>query len=548
MKLQAFIFCGKGNELVPFSNPASILNPTDIENLNTANPSTASKKSDGSAFISGDNPRLPKALLPVANRPMIEYVIDWCDQANFYEINIVAHINEINLIKNGLSQFLSLRNEQFNLISKSVSTGNNSNELNLLPKQINFIPTNFTSTTEIVAIDLLDKIKYDFVLLPSDFITDIPPQLFINQFANRDDDNLAMTVYYKHSMEFTVDKKQNDKNQFFTVYSDPKNGSKNPVLLDIYSKQDVSKTKYLQIRSHLLWKYPNSTVSTKLINSSIYFCSFELTQLLSKKIEDEENAIEEDDDNDAEEGIVDNKEEQAKIHPSYFSKQLNRKLIKDHINTKNSTLSKLFRDLSRRSWQHCKLPRETISIFIIPQSTSFIRCNNLNALMDATRFILKIKSNLISVSNSLIGNDSIVDPSSQIMERSSIKLSAVGNNCKIGSKCRISGSIILNDAEIDDECILENVIIGPNAKINKKSKLTNCYVEGNYVVEAKSMLKGETLSKLYLNDELEDEHTLDDVSYDDEDEDTDEESDSEDSYEDNYFDDNEYEDDGLFER
>ena len=198
------------------------------------------------------------------------------------------------------------------------------------------------------------------------------------------------------------------------------------------------------------------------------------------------------------------------INPSYF-KHNNNSLIPDSINT-NTTLAKLFRDLARRSWRHVKEKRETVGIFILPDPSlaTFIRSNNLSTLMDANRFVLKIKSSTSSLiaSSSAIGADALVDPSVTLGEKSSVKLSTIRNNCIIGKKCRISGSIILDGAVIEDECILENVIVGPNAHIGAKSKLTNSYVEGNYVVDSKSMIKGETLMKV-----IEDENEFDEEGY-----------------------------------
>ena len=587
MLLQAFIFCGGGHNISPFSSSTlgefnDDLDQSGVNDLTTSNSNVAVASIDGNTNINTtDNisvnsltnnvhnnrdtnidvgnfdfdfdindsiitstGHLPKALLPVANRSMIEYVIDWCDQADFHEINIVAHKDEIDIIKFGLSEFLKLRYEQYKIIESNLhshnsnnnnnnntannsnNNNNNSNMQNL--KNINFISTTSSSMGQILINDLLPLIKMDFVLLPCDFITDIPPQIFIDQYHNRDDDNLAISVFYKNSLDSSLDKKKLEKDQIFTVYNDDfdhQEYQKQPILLDIYSNENVTKTKYLQIRSHLLWKYPNITVSTKLLNSSIYFCSYQLCQFLNKPRKQHQN-----DDNDVDKNSTDNENinvnttksinlqnlstkgnnnnsndtegnfknvNKYAINPSYF-KHHNNSLIPDNINT-NTTLSKLFRDLARRSWRHVKEKRETVGIFILPDPSlaTFIRANNLSTLMDANRFILKIKSTTSSLiaSSSAIGADALVDPSVTLGEKSSVKLSTIRNHCIIGNKCRISGSIILDGAIIEDECILENVIVGPNARIGKKSKLTNSYVEGSYVVESKSMIKGETLMK-----------------------------------------------------
>lgn len=464
MQIQAFIFCGKGHNLSPFSQPS-------LEH-----------------GVSGYG--LPKALLPVGNRPMLEYVLDWCDQADFKEINIVAYAGDIDLIRQGLQQYLSLRDQQFELISKALSVSMHAQHLHK-PKSIKFISSKANSTGECLHKELLEKITGDFVLLPCDFVTDIPPQILIDQFRNRDAENIAMTFYFKNTLEGT-DKKQVGKH-FFTVYSDNEDSDSQPVLLDMYSKDDVKKSKYLQIRTHLLWKYPNATVSTKLVNSFIYFCSYELCHLLSDNKSEEKTS-------DEEENNVSNFDA-TEIKPSYFRRE--NSLIKDPISC-NRSLGKIFRDLGRRSWQHSQ-PRETVSMFILPDMGTFARANSLSSFMETNRFILKIKAQTMATnaqtttaSASAIGADAVVGPNCTILEKSNIKLSAISSGCKIGNRCRIAGSILLPNVEIEDEVILENVIIGPNAKIGKKSKLTNCYVEGSFTVEARSNLKGETLTKMYF--------------------------------------------------
>ncbi|GAV55196.1 hypothetical protein ZYGR_0AS05200 [Zygosaccharomyces rouxii] len=511
--MQAFIFCGQGHNLWPFSQGHLDDN------------------------VSGNG--MTKALLPVGNRSMLEYVLDWCDQANFKEINVVGHAQDIDAIQRGLQGYLELRNEQFTLVSKSLSGSQHLHHLQS-PKPIKFIKSKTNSTGECLQKELLERINGDFVLLPCDFITDIPPQIFIDQYRNRDSDNLAMTFYYKNALEST-DKKQQSGKQFFTLYSSNEDVDAKPVLLDLYPTEDVKKTKYLQVRTHLLWNYPNTTVSTKLQNSFIYFCSQELCQLLAERKPNDNNKKNHqgnvDDDDDQGENSKDRDDEvpDTTIKPSYFRQE--NQLLKDPLNC-NKSLGKVFRDLARRSWQHSTL-RETIGMFILPEVGFFVRANNLHTFTEANRFILRIKAQTLATntqtttaSASAIGADAVVGYNCTILEKSNIKLSAIGPGCKIGNRCRIAGSILLPDVTIEDEVILENVIIGPNGVIGKKSKLTNCYVEGYYTVDAKSSLKGETLTK---QDFESDESMSSNAA---------ESSSDEGSLEEEY--DEEYEDDGLF--
>lgn len=504
--MQAFIFCGEGLELQPFSHAGR-------EHVGTG---------------------MPKALLPIGNRPMIEYVLNWCDQADFKEINVVASSGDVDLIQEGLQDFISLREQQFGVLSKALASSTHAHHLQT-PKPIKIIGSKAATTGECFQKELLERIKGDFVLLPCDFVTDIPPQILIEQYRNRDSNNIALAFYYKNGLEI-ADKRQTNK-QAFTVYSENEETDFQPVLLDVYPTEEVKKSKSLRIRTHLLWKFPNATVSTKLVNSSIYFCTYELCQLLSDKKPKNDNAK-----NDGDEDEITAKNASV-IKPNYFKS--NNELIKDPINA-NKSLGKMFRDLARRSWQHSK-NRETVGMFILPEVGAFIRANNLNAYTEANRFLLRIKAHTMAsnaqtttASASAIGADAIVGPGCTILERSNIKLSAVGANCVIGNRCRIAGSILHPSVKIEDEVLLENVIVGPNAVIGKKSKLTNCYVEGSFVVEAKSTLKGETLTKMYFEP---------DEDYSDS-EAIDSDSDEEGEYPEEYYeeDDDAYGDDDFFQR
>ncbi|SCV05850.1 LANO_0H16556g1_1 [Lachancea nothofagi CBS 11611] len=498
MDLQAFILCGQGTALSPFTQTR------------------------------GDT-GLPKALLPVANRHMIEYVLDWCEQASFREIAVVAEPEELEQIQKALKPYMEIRKRQHELLAKHGPTVSGVTQRQPVP--LRFVEARYDTTGAILQRELLPCIKGDFVLLPCDFVTEIPPQIFIDQFRNKDPDNLAMAVLYRNTFEI-IDKKPLDIS--YTVYSENDDSVKQPVLLDSYSKDDVDKSKYLQIRSHLLWRYPNASVSKKLLNASIYFCSKELVELLAPV--GPFSAISETESDNDEDTAARSQKQQA-IHPIQF--RAKNELIKDPINC-NKSLSKLFRDLARRSWQH-STPRETVGLFILPSLGSFIRSNILNAYMEANRYMLRVKSLLFAAHstptmNNAVGADSIVGANCTILERTSVKLSVLGKNCQIGKRCRIVGSVILDNVEIEDECVLENVIVGSTSKVGKKCRLTNSYIEGSYTVNAKTVLKGETLTHIYLEESDQSSESAG----------SSEEEDSSDYSEADY--DEEFEDDGLFER
>lgn len=438
MEFHAVICCGKGVNLSPFS----------------------STRESGIA----------KALLPIGNKPMIEYVLEWCDQAPFRAITIVSDTNSNDAIGEVMEAY-KLKRPQ---------------EAQICP--INIIKFDGESTGEILEQFIKElESSGDFVLLPCDFITDLPPQVLVEEYRNRQDQDLAMSVHYLNNFE-SIDKK--NLTHYYTVYSQDQH------LLDIYSKDSVEASKFLELRTQMVWRHPNSTVSTKLLDSFIYFFSQSAFTVLKRYITD----------------------------------------------YKNKSITKIIRDLARRSWRHSEL-QGGISLFVLPKECTFIRADNIPAYIESNRHIMKLQAReqLQQVQTSQqpprakgVGADSLVGEGTQLGEKSSVKKTVVGKNCTIGKNCRLTGCVLLDSVMLQDGVILENCVVGQGATINGKAKLTNCNVEGGYIVNKGFSAKGETLTNLFIEGQQSESESEsgDSEDYDSEFED----------YEDDL------EDDGLFER
>lgn len=457
MEFNAVIFCGDGQNLVPLTSP-------------------------------GES-RIPKALLPVANKPLIEYVLEWCDQAPFKSVNLITQ----------------LKNEkQLNEVVKKYDEQRDSELRNSSP--IKLITSDLSSTGEILndIFPVSENDQENYVILPCDFITDVPPQVFIEVYRGTSDENIGLSIFYNNNFE-TVDKKVLKSN--YTVYSNQDNG--NMVLLDMYSKDFVTIDKFLKIRTQLLWRYPSTLVSTKLLDSFIFF--------------------------------------------------INNKCRNNNFNgfndiSLNRSINKIKRDLARNSWKHSS-SKSTIGLFALPSNSLFVRCNNLPIYMEMNRHYLKdIARNNQNKHNkdkdnknsATVGSDCIVGINSELGERTSVKRTVIGNNCKIGKKCRISASIILDGVTIEDDVQLENCIIGKNVKLEGKCRLVNCNVEGSYIVGKNVNIKGETLKNISL-DELSDGVLYSEEEDEEITEDESEGSSGDDSFDDEGFEEEEYEDD-IFSR
>lgn len=432
MEFHAVIVCGPGKGLTPFSK---------IRSTGTT-----------------------KALLPIANKPMIEYVLDWCEKAFFPKITVITDYSSNDDISLAVEDY-KLNKIQKKSIEREIDIVGSTEEVYQYTSSIDVIPVNSTSNGEILNHLYTSYLSTgtleseNFVILPCDFITNLPPQVLIEAYRNKSETDLGLVVHYKNTLDIE-DKKNTIFQKNYTIYTELSDGQQQ--LLDIYSKEDVEFHKALKIRTQMSWKYPNSIISTQLLNSGIYFGSAkQIFQIF--------------------------KENSSKYNELYF---------------RTRPLSKVYRDLARRSWKH-STSKLTVGFIKIPTQATFFRSNNLPVLMEANRYFMKFQGqksiplhhskDKSDKANANISNDSIVGEKVEFGDHTYIKRTVLGTNCKIGKKVKLTGCLILNDVTIEDEVQLENCIIGHHAVIHSKVKLTNCNVESTHDVAKCTQSKGDTL-------------------------------------------------------
>ncbi|EZF78378.1 hypothetical protein H105_00535 [Trichophyton soudanense CBS 452.61] len=103
----------------------------------------------------------PKALVPVANRPMVWYPMDWCYRLGITNITLITSPTSQSVMKTALSQNPHLTSIQFPTPTL------------LAPADLS--PT--TGTAELLRLPEVQAcIKTDFIVLPCDLICDMPGQ------------------------------------------------------------------------------------------------------------------------------------------------------------------------------------------------------------------------------------------------------------------------------------------------------------------------------------------------------------------------------------
>lgn len=484
MEFTAVIFCGRGKALEPFSE------------------------------LRGTG--LPKSLLPIANEPMINYVLDWCFRAVLSKILVVTQEDTSESVEAAIEKYKKLRREQVEKLS-DVTEATFDTPIEIMP---------FTAENSAEIIYHLYKnphfrtLAQNIMILPCDFISNLPPAVVIEAFRNRDESDVGVYFAYKNQLDIE-DKKLKIFGKKYTVFDGDTDES---CLLDVYGRADIDMSKMLRIRTQMSWRYPRAIVSTKLLNSGIFLASNKIFNIIDESLN--------------------------KFTEMYFERR---------------NYDKFIRDLARRSWKHSKA-KETVGLFVIPSEATFFRVNNLPVLMEANRYFMKQQamnkgqsqqgSQLKDKLAAHIGNDSIVGENTDLGEKTNVKRSVVGHNCNIGKKAKITGCLILDNVTIGDDVQVENCIIGHHAKILSKSKLINCNVESTNEIPSGTQAKGDTLLCMNLeaveDGESEEEFVLQTGPLSDSSSEDEDDSDEDDSDEDDDDDESEFEDeytgneDGLF--
>jgi translation initiation factor eIF-2B subunit gamma len=427
-----------------------------------------------------------KPLLPVANKPMISYALEWCKSGDFKAITVVvpgSNADEVRLyIEKSCLEFP-------------------------MPIEVKSFDTKFSG--EMVT-GLASKITSDFVVLPCDFFSDVDPQTLINIHRNNEGRNNIITgIYYKNTVE-NIDKKAVIAD--YIVHTPLKRLE--PSLLDVYTKETVVDNKCLEIRTAMLWRHPNSVVSTKLLKAAIFFCNRKVLDILAQVSSD------------------------------------------TSVSAQGKNWDKVVRDFARRSWRHRQSLEAVVMHVLSDADATFIRANNLSAYLEANRHIMKQHAKRASTTSNkqtppkgsaTIGADSTIGIDTTVDEKTSIKRTVVGNGCKIGKKCRINGCVVLDGVVMEDDVTLENCIIGKNCIIRAKARLTSCNVEGLHEVRSGTQAKNELLQRLTMESLQDDEYGVSEEMAAAESEEEESES-GQSNWEQSEGEDIEDDDDGLFER
>ncbi|KAK4101856.1 hypothetical protein N658DRAFT_470226 [Parathielavia hyrcaniae] len=87
--------------------------------------------------------------------------------------------------------------------------------------------------------------------------------------------------------------------------------------------------------------------------------------------------------------------------------------------------------------------------------------------------------------------DSLVADNVTVQEKTSIRESVVGANCQIGEGAKLSQCLLMDGVVVGRHCKLTKCVLGRRSEVGEGCVLTECEVQENLLVEAKTEAKGE---------------------------------------------------------
>lgn len=519
--MQAVIFCGPGHRLTPMI----------------------------------DDEVFPKCKLPIANRPMLSYPMTFLHSSGIKEVFVVcpsssgpsvqAFLDGRTASEGGgdlMRAELVLEDSiGMDLLSNStLASASGSTSLTHSPSLDDMVSSGGYNGTVPALLSLKDRLRDDFLILPCDFITDLPLTAILESWKMKDDNTAIMCLL---ATPFAVNFSQQIKDDLSSSLSSGLSSitaaaaaassttasgsthSSEPVhrlsddsglLVGIdqvggeratfWLQKDDVEDERLTFSMAMLMRYPHLSLRTDLIDLHFY--------IIKRALLDDPRLVPQSMQSTFANATA---RRQGKGEPLLpppcpplhsLREDLIPRLVKRQFGSKDEYGFKI-QIIDGLSAAHASSSTDSTKRHCFnaakgsPLHTSYcLRANTLSTWAEVNKQVVRrlgqagerLLSQAAEVGKkSQVGQtDSMVGDHSVIGEKSSIKRSVLGNMVRIGRSTKISNSIIMDSATIGDNCKLEGCIVGPHSIIKDSCTLKDCDVgHGHVVVEEGTVGKGE---------------------------------------------------------
>ncbi|KAJ0714303.1 putative nucleotidyl transferase domain, nucleotide-diphospho-sugar transferase [Helianthus annuus] len=434
---------------------------------------------------------VPKSLLPVANRPVLSYVLDLLEQSNIKDLIVVVEGEDTEgLVENWISEaYVDRLHVQVASVGEEVGTAG----------ALRAIAHHLTAS--------------DILVVSGDLVCDISPGAVAA--AHRRHDAAVTALFCAAPISGPTE----------SGTSSGKDKTKKPVrhnivgldltqqfLLYIAAGMEVEKD--IKVQKSILRAVGKMEIHADLMDAHLYaFKRSVLQQVLNQK--QTFRSLKQD------------------VLPYLVKSQLRSEILlngaqaeengnEDNYNMDKVMLSQLLANASTPSFHEVyalgpngfsPAERKThkCCVYIANKTKYCARLNSIQAYSDVNRDVIGDASHLsgctFSVHNNVIhpsavlGSKTTVGPQcmlgegSQMGDKCSVKRSVIGRHCRIGSNVKIVNSVIMNHVTIGDGCSIQGTIISSNVQLQERALLRDCQIGAGYVVAAGSEHKGELLRK-----------------------------------------------------
>ncbi|OSD07073.1 UDP-3-O-glucosamine N-acyltransferase [Trametes coccinea BRFM310] len=454
----------------------------------------------------GDDP-CPKALLPIANKPMVEYPLAWLEQSGITDVLLICPASHRSAMSNYIQSDISSNYPSLRI------------DLQTCEESQDMAPGTCT-----VLRQFSSRIQSDFVLLPCDFVP--PPSLSLTQLLNKFrtestyDGAIATACFYEAGKpdKGTVTEDWGMIPTNLPIVFDERSGT----LLHIDSPDDVdNNSNEFELRMSLLSQYPRTKLSASFRDSHVYVCRRSVLDALNAKPHF---------DSIKEEFIPwlckpQYQRTRREKYGSILSPVTNN--LSQALALKHSTLhlptpqkQRLRRSAagSEADDEHLRSvvpspveeddeesvePSLRVGLVAHRASSGFAsRANNLHAYLELNRFFLgqttwvlpsDPKDRTLIDQKAQISSDSMIGRSTRVEERASIKRSVIGKHCVIGKMAKVVGCVLLDHCVVADGAKLDGCILGTYTKVGAKAELSRCVTQPGYEVGEGETARNEKL-------------------------------------------------------
>ncbi|CAA2990671.1 translation initiation factor eIF-2B subunit gamma-like [Olea europaea var. sylvestris] len=436
--------------------------------------------------------KVPKALLPVANRPVLSYVIDLLEQKNLKDLIVVV---------------------EGETAAHSVSAWISGTYIDRLHVEVAAVPEDVGTAGALRAIDHRLTAK-DILVVSGDLVCDVPPGAVAATHRRHDAVVTALLCTApasgpSDSGSSGAKDKAKKPGRYNIIALDPTK----QFLLHIAAGAEVEKdirvqksilraVSQMEIRADLMDAHMYAfkrSVLQDVLNQKETFQSLRrdvLPYLVRSQLRSEllSNGVQSDENGNSKDAM-----QNAKILPSQLL-----------ANASTPSFHELYAlgpdgssSITRKTHKCC--------VYIANKSKYCARLNSIQAFSDINRDVVGDANHLsgysFSAQNNVIhptavlGSKTTVGPQcmlgdgSQMGDKCSVKKSVIGRHCRIGSNVKVVSSVIMDHITIGDGCSIQGSVICSNVQLQERVILKDCQVGAGFVVTAGSEYKAESLAK-----------------------------------------------------